>query len=505
MKAALLSAFLANAAVLFPAAAQPIDRPVLAMPPATSPLTGAEYIYCVQGGAPRRCSAFMISPAFGPAGIDGGGSVDNSTALQAALTAAQSAGQGVIHLPCGAYRVLSGLTVTLAADSHLRVTGDGRCTRLLGSGFAGNLLSISYGAPSSSASIQGLTFTTDGSGTQTAINLVEPGNNTAAAYAAANDITDVSIYGSDWPTNHGLTVGSHWFANGIIQNNVSNLNLTNVTIEGGGAGSYSPVVPRGNGIYLTGNVGTSYAVLTNTNNLICNQLNACVVYGDWYQGFQAVNANMTGNNHGIWVLCGTTINGELSVANSQFGNFLDDVGFAPCSTLFYGVNLSNNYFLLWIANTIEVLVQTPVQNFTFTGNAMTGGGGTIGGTFGLGLNSNVSGNASGNVFDGFSAAAFSGVGDFHGLVLGPNTMRRNALDYNWAMPGTSGLVIVDPNPRTVSSTGQLTGLACNAGNVGSQGIASGVGATQTWSSPVIPGGTQMFRVTCDPIGSWKAQ
>ena len=95
-------------------------------------------------------SVTVVSPDWFNAktyGATGNGSTPDSAAIQSAITAAQSAGGGVVYIPAGTYSMNSGLVIT--AD-NVRIMGDGRGSTVLKPVTGSNFDVISTGIPATS-------------------------------------------------------------------------------------------------------------------------------------------------------------------------------------------------------------------------------------------------------------------------------------------------------------------------------------------------------------------
>lgn len=104
------------------------------LPAATTPLAGSEQAYVVQGGVSKRAPISAISPAPAAASVNwinvknapynatGNGSTDDTTAINAAIAAFNTAGKGVLYFPAGTYLTSAALTAITAIGI---IQGDG--------------------------------------------------------------------------------------------------------------------------------------------------------------------------------------------------------------------------------------------------------------------------------------------------------------------------------------------------------------------------------------------
>lgn len=121
--------------------------PISGLPSASTPLGGTEVVPIVQGGVTKKVAAgvlattLQVTPqAYGALansnGTTGNGHDDTAAfqaALNAAIIAAPTAGAtgGALYIPCGTYRVTSGLTATgLTYPNTINIIGAGQCSQI---------------------------------------------------------------------------------------------------------------------------------------------------------------------------------------------------------------------------------------------------------------------------------------------------------------------------------------------------------------------------------------
>jgi hypothetical protein len=119
-------------------------------------------------------------------GAVGNGSTDDTTAIQATITAAQSAGGGTVYLPPGTYYVTSGITVSA---SNIKITGHSYGGTTITIGYTGSqfvgtpVFSFNGTVPLQSAPTVALTadgtVSTNTSGSYTAAQTVSVGSSSA--------------------------------------------------------------------------------------------------------------------------------------------------------------------------------------------------------------------------------------------------------------------------------------------------------------------------------------
>lgn len=105
----------------------------------TNPIVSASRVLPTRGNTVRSL-ADLHSNVFNAVsyGAVGDGTADDTTAIQAALTAAISSG-GAVYIPKGTYKITAPLTIT--GSTHVKFYGDGRASQIIaGSTFAGNMM-----------------------------------------------------------------------------------------------------------------------------------------------------------------------------------------------------------------------------------------------------------------------------------------------------------------------------------------------------------------------------
>jgi hypothetical protein len=296
----------------------------------------------------------------GAAGMVGDGVTNNNTAFQTALTAATTASPGgKILIPCGAYKLTANMTASVPNNSVLTIAGSGKdCTTLAFSG-AVNGISVTYNNANSVVDILDMSITTDQAGGVNGVSLTQTASGNTVN--VVNELRNLNFHGYTLLTG-GTT---HYWANAISLNNISGINIDDVSINNGAKG-------QGNGTSIKGNSASSlFSIVTNFVNYTVTFCNAGIVYGDWVQGVQIANSNFTSCTDGILVPASQTANeSELEVVNSQFGFNTFDINML---SFVDNLHLANDYFLVETGGSGIV---TASSYYTIVGNSIfssTGG------------------------------------------------------------------------------------------------------------------------------------
>lgn len=164
-------------------------------------------------------------------GATGGGTADDTAAIQSAMTAAATAGGGVVYFPAGTYRLTSGLT----GSTQVTLIGDGAGETILRqTSTSANVITYTTSSGAlSSVTVAGLQLQGPGSGTGVGLAMSAASGTAQVLSCAVRDVLVVSM-------------GSHGI---YIQTPVATT-LENVQVRTG----------SGHGFYLTG--GTSVTLET---------------------------------------------------------------------------------------------------------------------------------------------------------------------------------------------------------------------------------------------------
>lgn len=287
-----------------------------------------------------------------PYGATGNGTTDDTTALQAAIDAAGTAGGGIVFFPAGTYKISSALNV--GNNSRHNVTLQG-----VGSG--------NYSTGDAPCTIVQSSTTAHGIVSSDTMN---------------NWIKDIKIQGPGSGTGDGIHLT--W----AVNTNILGFNLDNVMIRGFGGNGISAqslivsTIRRvtsayngGDGFYFYGG-GTSvsfescFASTNGGNGYNINQMNYC--------HFSACASDA--NNVGWLLTNGTTactISGSGAETNTTDGLVINGVynvtvsGFGVYSNHRYGVYVLGNSYRVELNNIWETASTGAVYSIYTTGSAIT--------------------------------------------------------------------------------------------------------------------------------------
>lgn len=448
------------------------------------------------------------------AGADGSGSnpSTNNTIIQNALTALS--GNGQIHLPCGVFKITVGMTVTVAANSHVDISGSGNdCTTLFASG-AINPLTITYTGLYASASVHDLTITTDQTNAQTGLVLSQSTSNGNPAISAQTRIENVYFRGTG-----GITTTTNYFAKDIDIENVSNVSINNVFCYGVTASSST----GGRCIYLNGLPGSStYGGAYNVSNVRCYANQDCLYINDYIQGVTINAMNSVHSWRGV-EMNGSAVGNidQIAIVNSQFGSDSDRaVSLTGAAANLKHVKLVNNYFINAVAGGDGVFIagqwNTVVGNswlgvvgqsitymtaagldMTVIGNNFYGslaGGGTDTAIAANGTRVTVSGNTISEFQTGISVASGAAFQTFS-----DNEFQNNTTDYSINASAGVANVIKDTIPRLIANL-----PACISGLNGSEFIVANANAP-TYAAAFSGTGSVTAKALCNgATTAWQA-
>lgn len=106
------------------------------MPFASTPFSGSELFYVVQGGGSRKITYNVLLSLLNPVslvvnvasyGATGNGVTDDTAAIQAAANVVLAAGGGHLYFPCGSFLISKSLQI----PSNTLVTGAGACSKII--------------------------------------------------------------------------------------------------------------------------------------------------------------------------------------------------------------------------------------------------------------------------------------------------------------------------------------------------------------------------------------
>ncbi len=249
-------------------------------------------------------------------GATGDGTTDDTTAIQAAITAALAYVYSTVSFPGGrpGYRVTADINVALAGHS-IQFTGTGlNGTRIIADANGVNVFSITSAAGSivSKYGFSGLTFSTSSTAIVPAL---------AIKQTATGVVTEVFM--------DGLYI-HNGYAAGIQMERIRSSNFNNILCEGlvatydsgSGAGSGNAIEITGNGQGADGSVNVKFSNLQFVN--FYKGLKIGNGTGTW-QGFEVGNVNCVNTPYGIHLLgnsipdCGAIQMSNIEVDNGNFG------------------------------------------------------------------------------------------------------------------------------------------------------------------------------------------
>lgn len=310
-------------------------------------------------------------------GAVGDGLTDDSTAINAALTADLTTG-GVVYFPAGVYLHNSCITATIPAGVSVTLQGQGSDATIIKSASGVDGMCLTLATMASSFHIRDMTVEAAGTATGTKGISATLTATTNPAAAALNDITNVTVRGANAYAN------SQFFDTGVYINGVSNINYVGLVVEGNASKTAAACVRI---------VGTS-SIISVVHNFVGATMNYCNtgLWADIYtQGITVSQSNFTGDQYGVYEPAGTGTT-QLTVTNSQFNCTL----YGVYNHGGVRVTVANNLFILMTvgAQGVDTLGSS---GFIETGNTFQGNNSS--GTFGDHFEGNVTGVVSGNYYN----------------------------------------------------------------------------------------------------------
>jgi hypothetical protein len=417
-------------------------------------------------------------------GAVGDGSTNNNNAFNAAFAQAAVAG-GMMRVPCGTYVITSTPTATVPGGANIGLVGSGAdCTVLL---FEGAIDGPTFTMTNqwSSVMVRDITVATTSVGGQSGIRLVSTNINSAEAFSSQTTFQNIVLRGND---NYSGGNTEYWGA-GISEQNVSNVSIVNELFNG------PQGAPAGNAIALSGyGAASMYSVQIDVVNLSANYCADAINYGDWVQGVQMTNSNVTGCVNGIVV--GSSPSGglsELAVTNSQFN--ASSCAICVNDATFANLQLSNNQL---IVSPTAIGVKVGGTNWSVTGNQFNAFG-SPSSNFGLIVGSTLGngGVVSANAFSNFEVAINVQAASTAPVQLANNQFANNVVDYG-VNSGSSGVIITDIRPRTYSGTSLSPGLVtCNSATRYAQFLIADAPSATFNTTVTSGGGANFLGVKCD--------
>ena len=316
-------------------------------------------------------------------------SADNTAALASAISAQGS--QACVFFPAGTYEFLENASETLPSGvASLTLVGSGQdVTDLVWP--SGGGLTINYQGQDDSVHVRDLSILTGTTDAGSGLALVQASAVADPANTPPTTVDNVTIRGAD-----GYAATDYWAA-GISDDGVSNVNVNNTSITGAGGASYSTT---GTGITDYGS-STTIPVVFNLSNSFIQYVGTGFNYGNYAQGVTISQSNLSGDNYGVVAPANHVGLDQLSMTDNQINANVDVYLQSPIT----GLQLSNNYFIV-PTNGIGVYLEA-YSSFTYNGNIMQGSGpgNNVNGLVAT-TNDGGSGVISGNTFNGFTTAVW---------------------------------------------------------------------------------------------------
>jgi hypothetical protein len=327
-----------------------------------------------------------------------------------------------------------------------------------------------------------MTIVSDSPGAYNGLTFTQSVVNPNPAYSGASSIENVVMRGDDWTA--GLT---HYWGNGFLDNNVSNISMINYNYNGGTGQS-------GTGIHAQGNIGGSgYAVVINIANSKFVNCNTGFYFGDFLQGVTIANSNMTGCLYGAnTVSAATAILSQLSVVNSQFD--ITTCGVCIQDTTFNGLLVTNNIFI--VENNAKG-IQVGGTQYVISGNNIAGvsTSNTVGVFYPSGYAQG--GINIGNNYIGLTNGIVISAGIVTQAYIKGNHFAQNTVDYNIGA-GSSSTYIDDTQPRNYADI-----PTCNSTIIYSRFLVANSNTT-TFHAALAGGGGYTMQAICDGTATWRA-
>ena len=416
-----------------------------------------------------------------PYNATGNGVTDDTTAVQAAFTAAQSTG-GTVYFPVGTYILSSQLTYTFAATLQgLTILGDGiEATHLQWA--AGGGIIVHLHTPFNPVAVSGLSFVCGAAGGSTVGLTITDATLPTGALSAVNNISNCSFRGSagyDAP-------GAYWGTDVVIFQQ-SNVNFNGV--------HFAAPNGLGDGVNVSGSSGNIPCVF-NFVNCVWTGGSRCFVYGAFVQGAAFTQCNMTGCNIGITSPPSVTGLDELAVVNCQFGTAVAGI---QLNSQVGNTIIANNLFINTGASGTGVAVAS-ANVLQVTGNSFVGiRNGDIG--LSIGATVGVGGSVVGNNFYNFNEGMALGSSS-----VGFQTINNNYFSCNTFIVNNGGLnnQIHDQAPQfngldfstaVMSGVGPAITLPAGGGTFGSLRFGAGAGDIQSSTAsngPIMAFGSNLI-------------
>ena len=272
----------------------------------------------------------------------GDGVTDNTTAFNNALASLSNTG-GVIYFPPGKYFFSSAITYTYPSTDlfSIRIQGAGADISILQWG-ATNGVTFNLSTPHHTVHIQDLTFSTTGINQGTAITLNQ---SYQLGALEQNDIERCTFRSATFEAG-GYSNGPYW-TNCVLISALSNINFQGCDFLGYTTNGQDGF---GNGVSLIGSPSgvNKYGIVYNFSSCTFFFLGIGINYGTYIQGLQITLCNFTGGVNGIYADVGETGLDQLSISNSQFNTFGNQIW---AKTAIGQVSIMNNLIYIPINQT----------------------------------------------------------------------------------------------------------------------------------------------------------
>ena len=293
-----------------------------------------------------------------------------------------------ISLPAGKFSFSGTYQYTFPStvQSGITIRGAGSEATTLVFGSSGHGLQINLASNANTVHLRDFTVvTTVANSTGAGIFVINPVPTITVTDQMNSDVTNVTVRGSDGP---GGSI-DYW-EYGVLIENVSNVNLTGISVQGISAHNV------GTGIAIAQNCSSCgyFPVQFNITGSQLSELSNGFLYGGSVQGVTINQSNFTNDNFGIIIPSSETGLDQLTVTNSQFNCFNAGINM---QTGVIQTMISNNLFL--IRTSASGISFSSYLNNTVTGNSF-GNAGSATSTTGISFTTNVSQNSvvTGNSF-----------------------------------------------------------------------------------------------------------
>lgn len=339
----------------------------------------------------------------------GSGASDWSPMLSAAIAALPANG-GRVTYPAGRLTHASLVSFTYPSGTSnysLTIAGEGADATVLIWPSTGGL-DLSMSQPGHSIHCRDVTFAPSSAGTENAITISQ---SVPQGIAAQSDFIRCTFQSSD-----GQALSYYW-ATAVDITGLNNVNFDGCLIYGKGQSASSSL---GNGVVLAGlpsasaNNNQPFGLVYNFTNCSFWELGQCIGYGTNVQGVTVSACNFTNCTSGIQQSSGSVNGAQLSVLNSQFKCFGNNV---IVQGGLNNISIMNSVFLNTVTGGYAISLAGTCQFLSIIGNSF----GTMGGaasTNGISCTGTVQyGAFMGNQFNGYTTAIYLSAGASYNKVL----------------------------------------------------------------------------------------